>query len=463
MELNLEIIDKEEMNLYKHAYLYFYTEDESDLQLLVLKKNEEDSFSGIEATVQRSDNVPPFAISRVITSTYRGLFSAANIERMQKGEALTNKNISEKDFYYTFELWNEPVYNEWLDSLSDHPIIQYDTIRGILIYFVKLPLLNLQNVNKNLKDIGYSYELAYLNYSQFISGTSELKLQEKNALLLKHFTVDLFIKETEDAIKSDALDIFVVLAVKPPSEKKSDQAGFFHFPSLFQGLYRKNTERWIYCVCSTHDLPTPEILDRCKCIVIPGSHISVYNDFPFIKDTEEYLRKVHEGHSKVKILGICFGQQLLVQALGGEVKKMEGREFVRHPEEIIFDEKFWNFEFVKKSKIEKSKSLIISQAHGDEVTVLPESSKLRNYASSETCEREILVSDDERIFCIQGHPEYNTDFTMGRVAPFFLQREGKEVNTENILKSIDEWKKSIKRSELNDKEFRRLCYSFLKY
>ena len=46
-------------------------------------------------------------------------------------------------------------------------------------------------------------------------------------------------------MKNDNCDYYIILACKKQGD---DQVGFFNFPALFQGIYRKNTEKWVYLV-----------------------------------------------------------------------------------------------------------------------------------------------------------------------------------------------------------------------
>lgn len=53
--------------------------------------------------------------------------------------------------------------------------------------------------------------------------------------------------------------------------------------------------------------------------LISGSPASVYDDLPWIASTEDLVRRVVDAGQPV--VGICFGHQLLAQALGGRVER----------------------------------------------------------------------------------------------------------------------------------------------
>lgn len=65
----------------------------------------------------------------------------------------------------------------------------------------------------------------------------------------------------------------------------------------------------------------PESLEGYDVLVITGSKHGVYEDHPWVAPLEALLRDaMAQG---LKIIGICFGHQVLAQALGGVVEKSE--------------------------------------------------------------------------------------------------------------------------------------------
>jgi len=73
---------------------------------------------------------------------------------------------------------------------------------------------------------------------------------------------------------------------------------------------------------SSQPVPNPPELSA---IIITGSPASVTERAPWMLRAEAYIRDVVDAETP--LLGICFGHQLMAQALGGEVRRNpRGRE-----------------------------------------------------------------------------------------------------------------------------------------
>jgi GMP synthase-like glutamine amidotransferase len=66
--------------------------------------------------------------------------------------------------------------------------------------------------------------------------------------------------------------------------------------------------------------PLPDV-EGLEAILITGSSAGVYDGLDWIAPLEEFVRAAHENH--VPMVGVCFGHQLIAQALGGTVRKSE--------------------------------------------------------------------------------------------------------------------------------------------
>ncbi|GAB4458686.1 MAG: GMP synthase [Anaerolineae bacterium] len=76
--------------------------------------------------------------------------------------------------------------------------------------------------------------------------------------------------------------------------------------------------------CQIYDATAGELPDTpavADAFLITGSPAGVYDGEPWIAPLEEFVRQAYAGQKK--LVGICFGHQLLAQALGGRVEKSE--------------------------------------------------------------------------------------------------------------------------------------------
>jgi len=126
---------------------------------------------------------------------------------------------------------------------------------------------------------------------------------------------------------------------------------------------------------------------NAKGIVLSGGPGSVYDpDAP--KCDPEIFRL------GIPVLGICYGLQLMVQALGGTVKSTKRREYGKTLLEIKDH----------KDIFRGLKNRIVSwMSHGDYAETLPRG--FETIGSSENCENAAIRNSSLRLFGVQFHPE----------------------------------------------------------
>ncbi len=140
----------------------------------------------------------------------------------------------------------------------------------------------------------------------------------------------------------------------------------------------------------SHDVEAgklPRRPDEADGWLITGSKHGVYEDHPWIPPLEEFIRAVHaEGRP---LVGVCFGHQIVAQALGGKVVKHPGGWSVGPTEYVI-----------------EGEPMVLNAWHQDQVVERPEGARL--IGSSDFCENAALVYGDN-ILTIQPHPEFDAD------------------------------------------------------
>ena len=449
----------------KKVHLFFYSKDSSNNYNYLLYKNAKyDSFQHMYNDITNYDNGSIYSISRFLTKNFSYILTDDFISKIQSKIEFEIKN--ENKNLKQYELWENETFNFWLNKLSKNPI-QYDSINEEIIYFIEIQNLSIEFLNSLLEKNNFEYRFININENNF----SSLKLSEETNKLFSLFSLDKMKQHINNTLKmkeEKSYTIYIILSLKTPGK---DQNGFFHFPALFHSLYRKNNEEWKYINVSTDGLPSEELLSKTKAILIPGSNLSVYNDFDFLRQTEKFLKNLiddilfNKKYPNLKLLGICFGMQIIVNALGGTIAKMTGERRGKPEDVEIIDDKFYDFNFYKNSGVEKRKILRINEAHGDEVVKYPEEKyKIKLYGSSKSCKTEIMVDDQEKILLIQGHPEYHPEFNSNRVAKLFLKFRFKVENptNEEIEKFINDFLNDEFSKNVNVIEYRKLCSYFMK-
>jgi len=163
----------------------------------------------------------------------------------------------------------------------------------------------------------------------------------------------------------------------------------------------------------------PKSVDECHSWIITGSPASAYEDEQWIHNLSQFIRDCHA--KKIKMLGICFGHQLIAHALGGEVVNSDKGWGVGVRDFDVSHTKHW-----MTPALEEKCSLLFS--HQDQVQTLPEGAI--SLGGDDFCEFQ-MYSIDEHVFSIQGHPEFTRDYAKERYDTR-IERLGEDCHKEAI-------------------------------
>ena len=137
----------------------------------------------------------------------------------------------------------------------------------------------------------------------------------------------------------------------------------------------------------------PASLDECDAYLITGSKVSAYDDIAWINELKKFIRSLHQ-HQK-KLIGICFGHQIIAAALGGSVERSKkGWHVGIHAATL-------NKNTALFGSTEQEFHLIYN--HQDQVITMPRESTL--LASCKNCPIAMLSIADH-ILSFQGHIEF---------------------------------------------------------
>ncbi|MEM9279902.1 MAG: type 1 glutamine amidotransferase, partial [Pseudomonadota bacterium] len=137
-----------------------------------------------------------------------------------------------------------------------------------------------------------------------------------------------------------------------------------------------------------------------------------YENHAWIPPLEDFIRTAYAA--SVPIVGICFGHQIMAQALGGKVEKFGG---------------IWGVGNLEYSHNDGSKSTLLAM-HQDQVVVKPPEAKVT--ATSEYCENAAFTYKGKAM-SIQPHPE----FTAGFIKDLIDERIGTVIPEEQAQPALD--------------------------
>jgi len=190
-----------------------------------------------------------------------------------------------------------------------------------------------------------------------------------------------------------------------PDEVRAQHGDFdAMFATLFQS-YDFTFQTW-----NVVDGDFPAAIDAADGWLISGSKHGAYEDHAFIPPLSELIREIYA--SARPMVGICFGHQIIAQALGGRVEKFEGGWAIgRH-----------DYSFNGHG------SVTLNAWHQDQVTTLPPEAQV--IGSSPFCQFAALIYG-QKAFTVQPHPEFSNsvfdDYVKSRRSstvypPAFMER-----------------------------------------
>jgi GMP synthase-like glutamine amidotransferase len=139
--------------------------------------------------------------------------------------------------------------------------------------------------------------------------------------------------------------------------------------------------------------PDPETIDA---ILITGSKFSAFECVEWIERLVQYTKRVLEG-GRVRVIGVCFGHQIVGRAMGVEVSRnIRGWE-ISVVEHRLTDE---------GKRVFGKETLSIHQMHRDMVRSYPPG--VIPLANTPVCNTQAMYLP-KRMISVQGHPEFTEE------------------------------------------------------
>ena len=203
-----------------------------------------------------------------------------------------------------------------------------------------------------------------------------------------------------------------VLETGVPPDPLADEFG--SYPDMFAELLGPAYE------LDTFDVQTGALPDPAAhgAYLVTGSPAGVYDPLPWIAPLMEFIRSAHDK----RMIGVCFGHQVMAQALGGEViKSPKGWAAGLNRYDVLQSEPWTNGE----------RKIAIPASHQDQVVLQPPNTKV--VAASDFTPFAALAWADRPAISFQFHPE----FSVGYAKALIEKRYDKVNSPGEALASLD--------------------------
>ncbi|MEM1372929.1 MAG: type 1 glutamine amidotransferase [Pseudomonadota bacterium] len=169
------------------------------------------------------------------------------------------------------------------------------------------------------------------------------------------------------------------------------------FDALFETLF--DGQGLTFSTWDVVDMDFPATIHEADGWLLTGSRHGAYEEHAFIPALKDFIRELNSARKPV--IGICFGHQIVAEALGGRVEKFAGGWAIGRHGYVIDGEE-----------------VHLNAWHQDQVIEPPDSA--RTVGSSPFCEHAVLVYGNH-IMTVQPHPEISND-----VLSAYLESRGQD-------------------------------------
>jgi len=189
--------------------------------------------------------------------------------------------------------------------------------------------------------------------------------------------------------------ILGILMCQPPMPERDVKYGTF--ADMFRSLLQRSGGAIDFKIFQTIRDEWPADLGECDAYLITGSFHGAYDQEPWISHLMDFIRSCNR--EKKKLVGVCFGHQVIAHALDGRTEKStKGWGVGTHTFSVqrTFD---W--------MVPPLGSVSLIYSHQDQVVKLPAEAVV--IGGDGFCPYRMFVIGSH-VLCMQGHPEFSMEY-----------------------------------------------------
>lgn len=177
---------------------------------------------------------------------------------------------------------------------------------------------------------------------------------------------------------------------------------FGSYADMFVTLLKQQDASFEFDKFDVRDDVFPDSATQCDAWLITGSKSNVDEGLPWMLKLNDLIREIDAN--KQPLIGICFGHQIIADALGGKVARFDGgwgvgiHRYQRVGGDVAIPANIASF--------------AICAMHQYQVVDKP--ARARVFAESDFCKNAGLFYDDH-IFTLQGHPEFSKTYELALI------------------------------------------------
>lgn len=196
------------------------------------------------------------------------------------------------------------------------------------------------------------------------------------------------------------------------------------YGDMFQRLLAPAQPNWQFQTYPVDRGELPNLVDDCDAYIITGSRHNAYDRDDWIEDLKAFIREI--DNKRKKCLAICFGHQVVAEALGGKVEKSHKGWGIGPADFNILATPTW--------MTQKPQKFTILVSHQDQV--IKEAANATVFAGNDFCPIGGM-NIGNHFLTLQGHPEFTPTY-LSRLIAKRRQVIGDE-KSDKSLKLLDKY------------------------